>query len=594
VDVKTGKVLAVEALLRWQHPHLSLIAPAKLISLAEETGLIVPIGQWVVQTATTQAKAWQADGLPLLRMAINLSPLAPRPCDEMQGYYFSPPLSADKIAAILKAGSSRPYSWVQLIASWLFNAIIKRDPIMMPAERSGFISFKSTHAALISSELHHQNFFCDHRSDILRIGPAPYLSTRQLHHAMDIFVAVTKKIALQLTLIKELRNSTYMTTTNIINYIRGIPKVELHLHIEGSFEPELVFKIAQRNQLTVKIERPAPQNDAETAAIKKLSQKTLDIGAELIQADDGSIKVVFETAEQLSQAYDFDNLQEFLDIYYAGMSVLQSEQDFYDLTMAYLEKCHTQNVLRTEIFFDPQGHTCRGIPFERVINGISRALDDGKKQLGISSGLIMSYLRHLSEEDAINTWQEAQPHLDKFIAVGLDSAELGHPPSKFKNVFAMARTANKKVVCHAGEEGPPEYIWQALNLLEVDRIDHGNRSLEDNALVTRLVNDKMTLTICPLSNNKLQIVTEMSAHPLKMMLNHGLKVSVHSDDPAYFGGYINENFEAVQQALGLSRDDIYCLVLNAIDGSFIPEKQKPSLRAKVDAYHKAALAGENY
>ncbi|VAW88638.1 Adenosine deaminase [hydrothermal vent metagenome] len=382
------------------------------------------------------------------------------------------------------------------------------------------------------------------------------------------------------------------TEKNIIEYIRGIPKVELHLHIEGSFEPELVFKIAQRNQLSVKIEKPAPQNDAEIETIKKLSQKALDIGAEWIQGDDGSIKVMFESAEQLSQAYHFDNLQEFLDIYYAGMNVLQSEQDFYDLTMAYLEKCHTQNILHTEIFFDPQGHTCRGIRFETVINGISRALDDGEKKFGISSGLIMSYLRHLSEEDAINTWQAAQPHLDKFIAVGLDSAELGHPPSKFKNVFAMARAANKKVVCHAGEEGPPEYIWQALDLLEVDRVDHGNRSLEDDALVSRLVSDEMTLTVCPLSNNKLQVVTEMSAHPLKTMLNHGLKVTVHSDDPAYFGGYINENFAAVQQALGLSRDDIYRLVLNAIDGSFMPEKQKPSLRAKVDAYHKAVLENE--
>ncbi|MCF6323773.1 MAG: adenosine deaminase [Gammaproteobacteria bacterium] len=384
------------------------------------------------------------------------------------------------------------------------------------------------------------------------------------------------------------------TTKNIIDYIRGIPKVELHLHIEGSLEPEMVFKIARRNQLTVKIERPAPQNDAEIEAIKKLSQKALDIGAEWIQGDDGNIKVMFETAEQLSQAYHFDNLQEFLDIYYAGMNVLQSEQDFYDLTMAYLARCHTQNVLHTEIFFDPQGHTCRGIPFETVINGISRALDDGEKKFGISSGLIMSYLRHLSEEDAINTWQEAQPHLDKFIAVGLDSAELGHPPSKFKNVFAMARAANKKVVCHAGEEGPPEYIWQALDLLEVDRVDHGNRSLEDSALVTRLVNDEMTLTVCPLSNNKLQVVTKMSAHPLKTMLDHGLKATVHSDDPAYFGGYINENFAAVQQALGLSRDDIYRLVLNAIDGSFIPEKQKSSLRTEVDAYHKAVLENEAY
>ncbi|MBL1261225.1 MAG: adenosine deaminase [Thiotrichaceae bacterium] len=337
------------------------------------------------------------------------------------------------------------------------------------------------------------------------------------------------------------------------------------------------------------MEKPAPQNSEETTAIQKLSQKARDIGAELIQGDDGSIQVVFESAEQLSQAYHFDNLQEFLDIYYAGMNVLQSEQDFYDLTMAYLERCHAQNVLHTEIFFDPQGHTCRGIALETVINGISRALDDGKQKFGISSGLIMSYLRHLSEEDAINTWHEAQPYLDKLIGVGLDSAELGHPPSKFKNVFAMARSANIKVVAHAGEEGPPEYIWQALDVLKVDRVDHGNRSLEDDALVNRLVSDEMTLTICPLSNNKLQVVTEMNAHPLKIMLNLGLKATVHSDDPAYFGGYINENFEAVQQALGLSRNDIYRLVLNAIDGSFMTEKQKMALHTKVAAYHKAVL-----
>jgi len=382
-----------------------------------------------------------------------------------------------------------------------------------------------------------------------------------------------------------------MTTKNsIVDYIRGIPKVELHLHIEGSFEPELVFEIAKRNQLAVKIERPAPQNSEERAAIKKLSQKARDIGAELIQGDDGSIKVLFDSAAQLSQAYNFDNLQAFLDIYYAGMNVLQSEQDFYDLTIAYLERCYAHNVLHTEIFFDPQAHTCRGISFETVINGINRALDDGEKKYSISSGLIMSYLRHLSEEDAISTWQAAQPYLDKFIGVGLDSAELGHPPSKFENVFAMARAANKKVVAHAGEEGPPAYIWQALDLLKVDRVDHGNRSLEDSALVTRLVNDKMTLTVCPLSNNKLQVVTEMSAHPLKKMLDHGLKATVHSDDPAYFGGYINENFEAVQEALGLSKDDIYRLVLNAVDGSFMLERQKTALRTKVDAYHQAALS----
>jgi len=378
------------------------------------------------------------------------------------------------------------------------------------------------------------------------------------------------------------------TTKNIIDYIRGIPKVELHLHIEGSFEPELVFEIARRNKLAVKIQRPAPQNDDEIAAINKLAKKASRIGISPVYGEDGSIKITFNSAEQLSQAYDFDNLQEFLDIYYAGMNVLQTEQDFYDLTMAYLIKCDEENVLHTEIFFDPQGHTCRGVPFETVINGIDHALRDGQEKLGISSGLIMSYLRHLSEEDGIDTWKEAQPYLDKFIGVGLDSSELGHPPSKFQHLYSMAKTANKKVVAHAGEEGPPEYIWQALDLLEIDRVDHGNRSLEDEALVTRLVSEKMTLTVCPLSNDKLQVVSEMTAHPLKKMLDLGLKATVNSDDPAYFGGYINENFIAVQDALGLTCNDIVTLVYNSIEGSFASDERKQAIRFRVDEYHKQA------
>ena len=378
------------------------------------------------------------------------------------------------------------------------------------------------------------------------------------------------------------------TTQNIIDYIHGIPKVELHLHIEGSFEPELVFEIARRNKLAVMIHRPAPQHDDEIAAIDKLAKKASKIGISPVYGEDGSIKITFNSAEQLSQAYDFDNLQEFLDIYYAGMNVLQTEQDFYDITMAYLMKCDEENVMHTEIFFDPQGHTCRGIPFETVINGIDRALKDGQEQFGISSGLIMSYLRHLSEEDAINTWKEAQPYLDKFIGVGLDSSELGHPPSKFQHVFSLAKAANKKVVAHAGEEGPPEYIWQALDLLEIDRVDHGNRSLEDETLVTRLLNEQMTLTVCPLSNDKLQVVSEMTAHPLKKMLNLGLKATVNSDDPAYFGGYINENFIAVQDALGLSSNDIVTLVYSSIEGSFASDERKQALRTRVDEYHKQA------
>jgi len=378
------------------------------------------------------------------------------------------------------------------------------------------------------------------------------------------------------------------TPQNIIDYIRGIPKVELHLHIEGSFEPELVFEIARRNKLAVTIQRPAPQNNDEIAAIDKLAKKASRIGIAPVYSEDGSIKITFDSAKQLSQAYDFDNLQEFLDIYYAGMNVLQTEQDFYDLTIAYLRKCDEQNVMHTEIFFDPQGHTSRAIPFETVINGIDRALKDGQEKFGISSGLIMSYLRHLSEEDAINTWKEAQPYLDKFIGVGLDSSELGHPPSKFQHLFSMAKAANKKLVAHAGEEGPPEYIWQALDLLEVDRVDHGNRALEDATLIARLVDDEVTLTVCPMSNDKLQVISEMTAHPLKKMLNLGLKATVNSDDPAYFGGYINENFAAVQDALGLSSDDIVTLVHNSIEGSFASDERKQVLRSRVDEYHRQA------
>ena len=372
---------------------------------------------------------------------------------------------------------------------------------------------------------------------------------------------------------------------NIVEYIRNIPKVELHLHIEGSFEPELVFEIAKRNHLDVKIEKAAPQNNEEKQAIEKLRNKSLKIGLTPQVKGDGSIKIIFDTPEQLKQAYDFDNLQEFLDIYYAGMNVLQSEQDFYDLTLAYLKRCKAQNIVHTEIFFDPQGHTSRGIPFATVINGIHLALQYGQQKLAISSCLIMSYLRHLSEEEAIHTWHESQPHLDKFIGVGLDSSEVNYPPEKFSNVFAMARNENKKIVAHAGEEGPPEYIWQALDILKVDRVDHGNRSLEDPELVKRLVTDKKILTICPLSNLKLQVVTKMQNHPLKRMLDIGLIPTVNSDDPAYFGGYLNENFEAIQQALNLSIANIHTLVLNSVEGSFMSDEKKHKLRTDIDDYH---------
>lgn len=374
---------------------------------------------------------------------------------------------------------------------------------------------------------------------------------------------------------------------SILSYIQKIPKVELHLHIEGSFEPELVFKIAQRNGLDVAVEYPSPKTSEASDVIKQFFTKAVSLGITPYQQEGGGVKAVFETPEQLARAYQFNNLQEFLDIYYAGMNVLQTEQDFYDLTAAYLNTCHQQNIVHTEIFFDPQGHTCRGVPFSTVINGIYRALQDGEKNFGISSGLIMCYLRHLSEQDALKTWQEAQPYLDKLVGVGLDSSESGHPPSKFQTVFNLARAAGKKVVAHAGEEGPPGYVWEALNLLQVDRVDHGNRALEDSELVQKLVHDRKILTVCPLSNLKLQVVPKITEHPLKKMLTLGLKATINSDDPAYFGGYLNENFEAMQQALELSLQDIYTLVDNAVEGSFASDTRKAELRRAVQKYHDA-------
>lgn len=333
--------------------------------------------------------------------------------------------------------------------------------------------------------------------------------------------------------------------TDLKHFIEGMPKVELHLHIEGSLEPELMFDLAQRNQ----------------------------------------IDIPFKSAEEVRQAYNFSNLQDFLDIYYQGMNVLQTEQDFYDLTMAYLEKVASQNVRHTEIFFDPQGHTERGIAFETVINGISRALEDGEKQLGISSHLIMSFLRHLSEESAFDTLREALPYKDKILGVGLDSSEVGHPPSKFQQVFAAARQEGFDIaVAHAGEEGPPEYVHEAIDLLNIDRIDHGNRSLEDSGLVNDLVNSKMALTVCPLSNLKLCVVKDMKEHPLKKMLNLDLKATVNSDDPSYFGGYMTENYLAVAEALQLDKGDIIKLARNGIEASFADAALKKKLHHELDHY----------
>ena len=318
------------------------------------------------------------------------------------------------------------------------------------------------------------------------------------------------------------------------NFIQKIPKAELHLHIEGSFEPELMFKIADRNK----------------------------------------IKIKYNSVDELKDAYNFNNLQEFLDIYYAGANVLQTERDFYDLTWAYLEKAHSQNVVHTEIMFDPQTHTDRGIPFPVVLEGIHNALVDAENKFGITSKLIMSFLRHLDEQSAFKTLETAKDYKNKITAVGLDSSEVGHPPSKFKDVFNEAKKQGYFVVAHAGEEGPPEYVWEALNLLNVNRIDHGNRSLEDAGLVGKLAEQNIPLTVCPLSNIKLCNVDKIENHPIKKMLNLGLAATVNSDDPAYFGGYINENFTAVADALNLNESDIYSLSKNSFEASFIEPEEK--------------------
>lgn len=328
------------------------------------------------------------------------------------------------------------------------------------------------------------------------------------------------------------------------NFIEKMPKVELHLHIEGSFEPELMFAIAQRN----------------------------------------NIELPYKSVQEVKNAYNFNNLQEFLDIYYAGASVLLYEQDFYDLTWAYLQKIHSENVIHTEIFFDPQTHTDRGVSFDTVIKGIHRALEDAKAKFGISYKLIMSFLRHLSEKEAFKTLEQALPYSSWIDAVGLDSSELGNPPSKFERVYAVAKQAGFKLVAHAGEEGPAEYVYEALDLLKIDRLDHGNRSLENADLVDRLVAEKMALTVCPLSNLKLKVVKDIKNHPLKIMLNKGLLATVNSDDPAYFGGYMNDNFLAVTDALNLSKEDLYQLSINAIAGSFADEDRKTLMKQALDDY----------
>jgi adenine deaminase len=341
--------------------------------------------------------------------------------------------------------------------------------------------------------------------------------------------------------------------SSLREFIEGLPKVELHLHIEGSLEPELMFALAQRN----------------------------------------NVKIRFKTVDEVRSAYNFSNLQDFLDIYYEGMNVLRKEQDFYDLTWAYLDRVAKQNVVHAEIFFDPQGHTARGVEFDTALNGIFRALEDGKEKLGVSSRLIMCFLRHLSEEEAFKTLDQALPHKDKIAGVGLDSSERGHPPSKFARVFARARQEGFLIMAHAGEEGPPEYVWEALDQLKVNRIDHGNRSLEDEKLVARLVKEGTPLTVCPLSNLKLCVVRDMQQHPLLKMLDLGLKATINSDDPAYFGGYMNENYETVADALSLDKNHLLTVARNSIEASFLDPAAKAALRSKLDNYVRKQRNGQN-
>ena len=327
-------------------------------------------------------------------------------------------------------------------------------------------------------------------------------------------------------------------------FIRGMPKAELHIHIEGSLEPEMMFELAERNGVALR----------------------------------------YASAEEARRAYDFGDLQSFLDLYYEGMQVLLHEQDFYDLTWSYLQKVSEQNVRHAEIFFDPQAHTGREVPFETVISGIHRALVDAERQLSISSKLIMCFLRHLSAKEAMETLDYSLPFRERIVGVGLDSSEIGHPPRDFKTVFDRAREDGLLTVAHAGEEGPPEYIWQALDDLKVSRIDHGVRCMEDPKLVERLREEQVPLTVCPLSNVKLRVFNTIQDHNLKRMLDFGLRVTLNSDDPAYFGGYVDENFYAAQEGLHLSRDDVYELTKNSFEASFLDAESKQRLLYELDGY----------
>ncbi len=327
-------------------------------------------------------------------------------------------------------------------------------------------------------------------------------------------------------------------------FIENCPKVELHLHIEGTLEPEMMFALAQRNHLALP----------------------------------------YKTIREVEDAYHFTNLQSFLDIYYQGANVLQTEQDFYDLMWAYLNKASEQNVRHAEIFFDPQTHTGRGISFETVINGLSHAKQDAQHKLGVSSALIMCFLRHLSPEAAQKALDEARPFRELIFGVGLDSSEMDRPPVLFKDVFHRAMDEGYIPVAHAGEEGPAEYVWEAIDLLDVKRIDHGVRSIDDPNLVDFLVKNQIPLTVCPLSNIKLHVFEDMAEHNIKQLLDLGVCVTINSDDPAYFGGYMNENFLATQAGLNLSKEDLYKISLNAIQASFLGEQEKAQLKSALEEY----------
>ena len=335
-----------------------------------------------------------------------------------------------------------------------------------------------------------------------------------------------------------------MESSALKKIIQGIPKAELHLHIEGSFEPELMFKIAKRNNITL----------------------------------------AYDSIASLKEAYKFNNLQEFLDLYYIGAQVLIHEQDFYDLTWAYLTKVHSQNVVHVEVFFDPQTHTDRGISFEVVFNGIFKALEKAKEELNISYQLIMSYLRHLSEDEAFKTLESSLPYKQHIHGVGLDSSEMGNPPSKFSKVFKASADQGYKLVAHAGEEGPSTYIWEALDLLKIVRIDHGNRCLDDEALVERLLKEKIALTLCPLSNVALKVIQKMEEHPVAKMLDKGLIATIHSDDPAYFGGYMNENYYETAKALNLNKSQLMQLAINAFEASWLSTARKEEHINQVKEY----------